>query len=440
MATLSTDRSRSALIAGILAVALLAPAAGHGGPAEPVFSPTGPDAADYGAGMGYPVGSRATTSQLPYLVGAQSHFDDIIPARSVVRPAAPMVFKRAAEEARIFYTYQSGTYSSGTYSVNDYLQRYSVDDYLQRHPATGLLILKDDTILLERYQYARTDKHRFTSYSMAKTITAMLIGIAVGEGKIRSIDDVAQVYVPELSGTEYGGTPLRALLTMSSGVEFLETYSGSDDIAKLGRDLLNEGSGKRTVQAIGQFNTRIEPTGTKFRYASIETEVLGLVLARAVGMSVADYLSEKIWRSIGAEADASWSIDRSGQELTYCCFNAVLRDYARLGRLLAHDGVWAGEQIIPRQWLLDATTVRPGDRHLVPGVATSYFGYGYQTWLFPGRARQFALLGIRGQVIYVDPASKLVMVQTAVRRRPSNDPTAAETGALWRGVVQQFGG
>ena len=117
----------------------------------------------------------------------------------------------------------------------------------------------------------------------------------------------------------------------------------------------------------------------------------------------------------------------------------MLRDYARLGRLLAYDGAWQGRQLIPRQWLLDATTVQPGIAWLAPGAATPYFGYGYQVWLLPGEQRRFALLGIRGQVIFVDPASKLVMVHTAVRKKPSEQASYAEPIALWLGVLAQFG-
>ena len=116
----------------------------------------------------------------------------------------------------------------------------------------------------------------------------------------------------------------------------------------------------------------------------------------------------------------------------------MLRDYARLGRLLAHDGKWEGRQIIPRQWILDATTVGPGDAYLAPGVATPFDGYGYQLWIEPGSERRFVLRGIRGQFVFVDPKSKLVMVHTAVRQK-ANDPANAETRALWHAVVQQLG-
>lgn len=332
------------------------------------------------------------------------------------------LFKRATEP-KISYTFNS--------------DRFSIDDYLRRNPTTGLLIAKDHTILYEHYQYARTDRDRFLSQSMAKTITAMLIGIAVAEHRIKSVDDLALAYVPGLTNTEYGKTSIRDLLHMSSGVSFTEIYDGKDDVARLWVDLFG-GSGKDPAASVAQFNTRATPSATKWHYASVETEILGLVLRAAIGKPVADYLGEKIWQQIGTEAEATWAIDETGQEVTFCCFNAVLRDYARLGRLLAHDGAWDGRQVIPRQWLIDATTVQPTDAYLAPRVATPFFGYGYQAWIFPGEPRRFALLGIRGQMILVDPASKLVMVHTAVRQKPSDRAANAETIALWLAAVAQL--
>ena len=388
-----------------------------------VFSDTGPDAAAYGAAVGFPVGTRATASQLENLVGTYSHFDEMFSSRPVRRATTPSLFKRAPEPA-ISYNFRS--------------DRLSIEDYLGRNPTTGLLIAKDDTILYEHYQYARTDRDRFLSQSMAKTITAMLIGIAVSENKIRSIDDLVSVYVPGLANTEYGKTSIRDLLHMSSGVAFTENYDGKDDIAQLVRDLFGE-PGKDPIASVAQFNTRIAPPGTKWHYASVETEILGLVLRAATGVPIADYLGDKIWGAIGTEADASWAIDGTAQETAFCCFNATLRDYARLGRLLAYDGAWEGRQLIPRQWLLDATTVNPGNAYLAPGAATPYFGYGYQVWILPGEQRSFALIGIRGQMIFVDPASKLVMVHTAVRQKPSDRASSTDLIALWLGVVAQLG-
>ena len=266
----------------------------------------------------------------------------------------------------------------------------------------------------------------------------MLVGIALAEGRIRSVEDPAERYVPALAGTEYGRTSIKHLLQMSSGVKFVERYTGDDDVTELARHtfLLRKPGG---VEAVRPFNERAVPAGTRFSYASAETQVLGLVLRGALGRSPAEYMEAKIWQPIGAEADASWLVDDTGQESTYCCFNAVLRDWGRFGLLLAHDGRWRGQQLIPADWLLAATTVRAEQPHLRPRVATGFFGYGYQVWILPGERRMFALLGVRGQSIYVDPANRLVMVHTAVRRQPSGDAGNIEAGALWAGVSRTFG-
>ena len=396
--------------------------------AAQTFSDTGPDAADYGAAEGYlpPPGPGFIRDQR-YLVGRFTDADARNRTRRIARDGPIWAFKRAAEPVEVAYRFRG--------------EPRSLALYLASHPTTGLLVLKDDTILFEAYQYARTDRHRFLSQSMAKTVTAMLVGIAVADGKIASIDDPVERYVPALAGREYGGTSLRALLHMSSGVAYLEDYSGNDDNAKLGRGLARVSPGGQAA-VVAQFNERTAPPLTRFHYASVETEILGLVLAQATGTPPAQYLGEKIWRHIGAEDDAFWQIDAGGQEMTYCCIGAVLRDYARLGRLLAHDGNWNGRQLIPRQWVIEATTLPDDKPFLAP--APRRFGYGYQTWLVPGPPeepgrRVFALLGVHGQTIFVDPASKLVMVQTAVRKLPSNDPKSAETNALWRALLATLG-
>ena len=400
------------------AVSVGASAADPSEAAAPRFAEGSPDAEEYGASQGYPIGDRTTCSQPAFRVGCHSHFDQVYEGRLVRRATAPSLLARAAQEPAVRYVFQG--------------QTFTFDDYLARNPATGLLVARGDTILVERYQYARHDRHRFMSWSMAKTVTAMLIGIAIAEGRIRSVDDAAAVYVPALVDTEYGHTSLRYLLQMSSGVRFIEEYTGKDDAARLSDSTYRQiGSGG--VEAVKRFNVRDAPPGTRFYYASAETQVLGLVLRSATGRPVTDYLQEKIWEPIGAEADATWFIDRSGQEVTYCCINAVLRDYARLGLLLAHDGNWRGRQIIPADWLKDATSVRPGQPQPSAGR------YGYQVWILAGEGRMFVLRGIRGQAIYVDPASRLVMVHTAVQRQPRDIAGIREMTALWRGLVQQLG-
>jgi CubicO group peptidase (beta-lactamase class C family) len=383
----------------------------------PRFATGGPDAEEFGASMGYPKGNPATFWRTRSRVGSFSHLDEIFRGRVIHKAPTPSRLVRVAEP-RINRTFRFAD--------------LTLDDYLARNPTTGLLIARGDTILVERYQYARTDRHRFTSWSMAKTVTAMLVGIAIDEGRIRSVDDLAAAYVPALAGTEYGRTSLRHLLQMSSGVRFNEDFSPrfvGDDVLQLILDTYAR-LGPGGVGAVTSFNDRERPAGTKFSYASVETQVLGLVLARAIGRPVAEYLEQKIWQPIGAEADATWLVDNSGQEATSCCLNAVLRDYARLGLLLAHDGNWRGRQIIPAAWIMDATTVRVDQPHLRPGTATPNEGYGYQTWILPGERRMFMLWGAHGQRIYVDPQSKLVMVNTAVHKLGFDRPPLLEMGAL----------
>jgi CubicO group peptidase (beta-lactamase class C family) len=406
-------------LTSILLVALAACASPvHQGGGGPRFSDTGPDAEEYGAREGY----RAAAIYRPkFFVGGFSHYDDLLDGRLIHRATTPSRLARAAEPAL--------RYEYGERSL-------TLDDYLARNPTTGLIVARGDTILVERYQYARHDRHRFTSFSMAKTVTAMLVGVAIAEGRIRSVDDVAETYVPALAGTEYGRTSLRHLLQMASGVLFTENYSGHDDVARFFADTVLHG-GPGGVDAVRPYNSRVRPGGVAFAYASVETHVLGLVLRGAVGRPVAEYFREKIWEPIGAEADASWLIDRAGQEATYCCLNAVLRDHARLGLLLAHDGAWRGRQLIPAAWVVEATSLRDGRPEFWIGRTTLLAGYGYQVWLLPGARRMFVLLGAHGQATFVDPASRLVMVHTAVRQRPAD--IGPESFALWQAVVAQLG-
>ncbi len=372
-----------------------------------------PDEAVLGKAEGYPVCPlpKGPTEQR-CLVGMYSHFDQIVPARKVAKADAARPLKRAAKEA-------DGVDFNG---------------FLANNRNTDLLLLKGDTVLFERYQYDRKPEHRFASMSMAKTVVAMLMGIAISEGRIKSIDDRAEDYVPELKGHPYGETRLRHLLTMSSGVKFREDYDGTDDISVLSRFTFG-GQGPGGAATVQPFKERLRPPGEQFYYASAETQVLGLVLRTAVGKPLADYLSEKIWRPMGAEADASWLTDGGGYELGYAGINATLRDWGRLGMLLANDGALDDKQIIPVDWVRAATT--PEAAHLRPGRATPYNGYGYQIWIMPGGGRQFVLLGVRGQSIFVDPKSKLVVVHTAVHAN-QRDPARANQYSLWNAVRRTF--
>lgn len=381
------------------------------------------DEALLGQAEGYPVCPLTPGPTEPRcLVGRLSHYDQVVPARKVAKPAAPRALKRAAKEPAISYTFGEA------YTFREQ-PGGTIDGFLQRSRNTGLLVMQGDTILVERYQYDRKPEHRFQSYSMAKTVVAMLVGIAIAEKKIDSIDDLAEKYVPALKGHPYGGTRLRHLLTMSSGVKFTEYYDGRDDVSVLDRKALGQ-QGPGGVDTVSTFTQRERPAGEKFSYASGESEVLGLVLRGAVGKPLAEYLSEKIWQPMGAEADASWLTDAGGFETGYMGINATLRDWGRLGMLLANDGELDGKQIIPAEWVRAATVAQAPNTY---GIA-----YGYQTWVIRPAERMFALLGVRGQAVMVDPRTKTVVVHTAVHGRPANDPLRDEQYALFFGVVNSL--
>jgi len=407
----SRRRARS-LLAGILLV--LSVDFGIAGP-SPRSSPSGPNAQAYGEAQGFPVGDTHTWSQVKYVVGSYSHFDAIFPARGVPHSRSVWSFRRSETEPVISYSYAG--------HVN------SIDDYLSHIPVTGLLIGKDDTILIERYQYGRTDRDRFTSASMAKTIVALLLGVASVEHADLSINRMAEDFLPGLRHTAYGETTIRDLLHMSSGI----TVNDGLLLHKLYTPRLSG-----DAQILAAFNQRTTKPGAEFHYSCGDSETLGLTLHDVTRESLATYFSEKIWQPIGSEEDASWSVDSSGEEVTCFGVNAILRDWGRLARLLASDGVWEGRQIVPRQWLLDGTSNRPSDSQLLPDRATPGFGYGYQVWTLPGPRRMFALRGADGQFILVDPASKLFMVQTAVIVGHM-DAQTAETMSLWQSLVSQHG-
>ena len=380
-----------------------------------------PDEDLLGKAQGYPVCKQARLgiSEPHCLVGNLSHYDEVVPAR-VVKAASPRALKRSASAPQLSYLHNAAA--------------RNVESFLANNRNTGLLVMKGDTILVERYQYDRKAEDRFQSYSMAKTVVAMLVGVALSDKKISSIDDLAGKYVPELKGHPYGETRLRHLLTMSSGVQFREDYDGSDDVTLLARRTLgHEGPGG--VDTVLPFTQRARPAGEKFVYASAESQVLALVVRNAVGKPLAEYLSEKIWRPMGAEADATWLVDAGGYELGYMGLNATLRDWGRLGALLANYGAVDGKQLIPAAWVKAMTT--PDAPHLERGVVSKFNGYGYQTWLIGNTYKGFALFGVRGQSIFIDPETKLVIVHTAVHAN-YRDPARDEQFAFFFGALRSL--
>jgi len=231
---------------------------------------------------------------------------------------------------------------------------------------------------------------------------------------------------------------------MASGARYVEDYTANDD-----RRVFNETARRFGVaQAARLVAERAEPQGQRFNYAGAQTEVLGLVLRGATGRTLCDYIDETIWKPIGAEARATWLINPVDKiELAQGGFNATLRDYARLGLMMANDGKGPHAAVLSRDHLLAMTDAQQQPEAFRPGRmqyhGSTYYGYGLQTWLLPGSHRRFALLGIHGQAIFVDPALNLVVVHTAVGKDASGDASGAHLGverdALLRGIVARYG-
>jgi CubicO group peptidase (beta-lactamase class C family) len=272
---------------------------------------------------------------------------------------------------------------------------YDTAKYMTAFRASGVLVIKDGKIVLERYGLGRLPTDRWTSFSVAKSVTSTLIGAAIKDGKIKSLDDAVTLYIPELRGSAYESVTVRHLITMTSGVKWNEDYADpNSDVAKVGLSVLEPG-----VNPVVSYMRRLPreaPPGSKFVYKTGETDLAGILLSNAVGKPIADYLSEKIWRPYGMEQDAIWVKDVAGHERGGCCISMTLRDYGRFGQFMLDGGIANGVAVLPNGWIEDATS---------PHVKTP--PYGYFWWLIPGG---FEAEGIFGQTVSIFPKDHLVVV------------------------------
>ncbi|WP_421723428.1 serine hydrolase domain-containing protein [Bauldia sp.] len=304
-------------------------------------------------------------------------------------------------------------------------------EFLDRTVTTGLLVVRDGEIVHEEYRLGADETSPFTSWSMAKSVVSALIGIAVAEGDIDSIQDPIGKYVPSLTGTAYENVPIEDVLTMSSGVAFNEDYD--DPLSDVNMLFIDFPMGTPLNETIAGLEKAREP-GVFNDYISADTIALGLVLEGATGVPANEYLETRLWGPMGAEADAFWSVSRSDEVIPLCCLNATLRDYARFGRLYLEGGARDGAQIVPADWV--EQSVNPTAAHLQPGdnPASSWtFGYGYKWWVPEDPQGDFLAIGIWGQYIYVDPARDIVIVKTSAD--PEFDANDHESVAAFRSIA-----
>lgn len=317
----------------------------------------------------------------------------------------------------------------------------NTQDYLDYTLTDALLVVRHDTVIYEYYanQFKPEDHH--ISWSMSKSVISALIGIAISEGKIKSIEEKVTDYLPDFRGTGYDQVRIKDVLQMSSGVGFNEDYGDfNSDINVMGRYFA-------LGMPMAEFSKRLkrarEP-GTYNLYVSIDTQVLGMILTKATGQSITNYMSEKLWSQIGAESDAYWIVDKTGMEFALGGLNVTARDYAKIGQLFLDSGKWQGKPVVPSEWV--HASVTPDAPHVMPGkrnTALREDGYGFQWWVPYGAADEFNAQGIYTQFIYVDPDKDLVLVKLSSNYHFKNDDTGffhdAEI-ALYRKIVAQITG
>jgi len=302
----------------------------------------------------------------------------------------------------------------------------TLDAYMAAHHVAGIMVVQDGRVRLQRYGLGATANTRWTSFSVAKSFTSTLVGAALRDGSIHSLDDKVTRYIPELAAGAYRDVTVRQLLTMTSGVRWNEDYvDPKSDVA-----MMYEGARQPGVPLLVSYMSPLPrefAPGERWVYKTGETDLIGILVTRATGKTLAAYLSEKIWKPYGMASDALWLKDEvDGTEAGGSGVSATLADYARLGQFLLDGGIANGKPALADGWIADATR-----KHADIGVPGR--GYGYQWWTYDNGA--FAGIGIFGQLLYVDPARHLVVVQMAAWPVATNDEQARARTAFVQAVI-----
>lgn len=285
---------------------------------------------------------------------------------------------------------------------------YDLYDVLSLNRVSGILILKDGEVVFEKYLLGNAPDSRWMSMSVVKSMTATLIGAAIQDGYIDSLDDPIVRYLPRFTDTAYDGVTVQQVLQMTSGVAWNETYTDpTSDRRRMLEAQISQQPGD-ILDLMGALPRAAEP-GTHWNYSTGETHVAGALVQAATGKPVADYLSEKIWSKVGMEADANWWLESpDGLEVGGSGLSATLRDYARFGLFLLEDGVIDGDRVLPEGWMTAAGTPKIVDSKEVE--------YGYMLW--PLHRNTYAAIGIFGQFVFVDPDKNLVLAMWSAQPKP----------------------
>ena len=350
----------------------------------------------WGQGQSYPSGIQTGFNRDPiYRVGNYSGgYEKLFPHRTIkakTQSSTPYSEKLTSMVYRLGFTERTPT------------------DYLKSWPITGLLIARGNNILLERYQYERMPNMRLTSWSMAKSVTSLLLGICLDLKLIDNYDDPAEKYVPSLKGTLHGGISLRNLSNMSSGADVLHDRDNS--VIYPAAFLSKTASINNTIAG---WNRKREEPGTLYNYNELCPLTLGMVIRHVSGRNMSAFAEEVLWQPMGAEADATWTTDSEGNEFNCVGVAAHLRDWARLGRLIAQKGNLGGQQVVSEAWIHECTHWGDRDRQCRYGVARPRVGYKAHIWHAKPDGSRLSFSGHNGQCVFIDMPTQTVLVQTAV--------------------------
>jgi CubicO group peptidase (beta-lactamase class C family) len=299
-----------------------------------------------------------------------------------------------------------------------------IDEYLRTQNTAGLVILQDGKVRFERYGLGFDDAGRWTSFSVAKSFTSTLVGAAIQDGHIKSLEDKVSRYIPGLRGSAYDDVTVRQLLTMSSGVRWNEDYEDPKaDVAQF-NNATPEAGMDATVSYLRKL-PRAHPPGEVWNYNTGETNLIGVLVSGATGKPLAQYLQEKIWHPAGMESEATWLLGRTGHEIAGCCLQTSTRDFARFGLFVLANGAAGDRQVVPPDWFAQATRKQKD-------IGAPGRGYGFQWWTYDDGS--VAAQGIFGQGIYIDPQRRLVIASNSNWTRASLGPESKAREAFYAQV------
>ena len=363
-------------------------------------------------------------TQPEHLAETFRDMDDIFPYRVISAQDSPIPLPRELHDDAIIFQFGG--------------REVSVDDWQSASDSTGLMVLHNGVVVHESYPLGSTLETRHTSWSVGKSFVATLIAMAMQDGHIASLDQTAEMFAPQFAGTAYGQTTLRHLLMMSAGVDFEEDYNApGSDIRRL---FLGANIYGQNIDELVAAIERDRPAGQDLHYVSANTQVLSAVVRGIYNAPLAQIVETKIWRPLGMTGDASWNQNiqgDNGMAIGYCCLNARLEDYARMGQFYLQDGVWHGERLLPEGWVTMATRPNASFQEAGPASVYPHRGYGLHFWVPENHDGEYFMAGVYGQYVWVDERRNIVIARTAADTAWSG--RTAESIAAMRALSAHYG-